>query len=130
MNINKNTLKTSIVTLLVYSMSFAVVLSHLHVKDTVRLLSSSASVSSSSAMASLTSTDLRAKSIDDLHHHVDKTMLKSITGDAGAVARTRELQPLAAEFEDDSLSARFQDFILRLRVVGSLCFHQFAFAYA
>lgn len=125
-----NTLKRHLVTSLVYCMSLAIVLSHLHIKDTVRLLSSNANSTGTSAMASLTSTELRAKSIDDLHHHIDKTMLKTITGDASTVARTRELQPLAAEFEgDDSLSARFQDFLLRFRVVGSLCFHEFALGY-
>ena len=125
-----NTLKLHLVALLVYSMSFTVVLSHLHVKDTVMLLSNSSAASNSSAMSALASTELRAKSIDDLHHHIDKTMLKSITGDATTVARTRELQPLAAELDDETLSARFHDFLLRFRVVGSLCFHQFAYALA
>lgn len=106
-------------TLLVHVMCLSVVLSHMHAKDAV-------SVSLSRANASkLGASDITAKALGDLHHHIDKASVKNIHSDASTTAaRTRELNPLNAETDDDSLFGRFNDFMLRFRVVASLCYQQ------
>lgn len=113
-----NTLKLSIVTLLVHLMCFTVVLSHLHAKDAVSFLSQQTN------LTKLASMDISAKALGDLHQHIDKAGLKNINVDNSSTtaARVRELDPMAAEEIDESLAARFHDFLLRLRVVGSLCY--------
>lgn len=114
---NTNTAKLTLATLLVHLMCFSVVLSHMHAKDAASLLSSQASVKMSPS-------DIPAKALGDLHHHIDKAGLKNINTDNGSTtaARTRELNPLDADTEGDSLGARLHDFLLRFRVVTSLCF--------
>lgn len=119
---NTNTAKLSLAALLVHLMCFSVVLSHMHAKD-------AASLMSSQSTAKISTSDITAKALGDLHHHIDKAGLKNINADNGSTtaARTRELNPLNAERDDDSLGARFHDFLLRFRVVTSLCY-QYAYA--
>ena len=106
-------------TLLVQLMCVSVVLSHMHAKDVVSMPLSQAGANK------LGATDITAKALGDLHHHIDKAGVKSIHSDASTTAaRTRELNPLDAETENDSLFGRLQDFMLRFRVVASLCFQQ------
>lgn len=114
---NINTVKLTVTTLLVHLMCFTVVLSHLHAKDAVSALSQQ-SVSKTST------TDITAKVIGDLHHHIDKAGLKNIHIDNSTVAaRSRELNPLQeAESETPSLATWFHDFLLRFRIVASLCY--------
>ncbi|HEX8390445.1 MAG TPA: hypothetical protein VF597_03420 [Candidatus Saccharimonadales bacterium] len=113
-----NTTKFIFTTLFAHVMCLTVVLSHLHATDAVSALSGS------SMKVSLGS-DLAAKTLGDLHHHIDKAALKHITGDASqiAAARTRQLQPEPADL-DDSLPTRLHDFTLRFRVVTTLLFQQ------
>lgn len=113
---NTNTAKLSLLAIVVHLMCFTVVLSHLHAKDAVSLLNQP-------GVNKLAPTDITAKALGDLHHHIDKASLKNIHTDTSTTAaRVRELQPLVDEQLDDSLMARFQNFVLRLRVVASLCF--------
>lgn len=114
---NIKTAKITLVTILVHAMCFSVVLSHMHAKDAASMLSQQ----SASKMAP---SDIPAKALGDLHHHIDKAALKNIHADNGSTtaARVRELDPLQAESFADTLGAKLQDFLLRLRVVTSLCF--------
>ena len=121
MNTKINIAKLFLSTLLVQVMCLSVVLSHMHAKDAV-------SVSTQHPSANkLVPTDITAKALGDLHHHIDKASLKNITGDQGSTtaARVRELNPLDAETTDDSLMGQLRDFMLRLRMVASL-FYQLA----
>lgn len=104
-------------TLLVQTMCFSVVLSHMHAKDAV-------SVSLNRANASkLGASDITAKALGDLHHHIDKASVKNIHSDTSTTAaRVRELNPLEAEAENDSLFGWLHDFMLRFRVVASLIY--------
>ena len=114
---NTNTIKLSLATLLVHAMCFSVVLSHMHAKDAASLISQPSSVNK------LASSDITAKALGDLHHHVDKAGLKNINLDNSTVtaARGRQLNPLEADDSDESLLGRLHAFYLRLRVVTSLC---------
>jgi hypothetical protein len=114
---NTNTIKIVSATFLAHLMCMTVVLSHVHAKDAVSLMSQPA------AANKLATSDITAKALGDLHHHIDKAGLKNINADSGSTtaARTRNLNPLEAEETDDSLLARLHDFLLRLRVVTSLC---------
>lgn len=113
---NTNTAKLSLLAVMVHLMCFTVILSHIHAKDAVSMLSQP-------GLNKMAPTDITAKALGDLHHHIDKASLKNIHVDTSTTAaRVRELQPLAEKQLDDSLVARFQDFMLRLRVVASLCF--------
>ena len=112
---NTNTIKLSFLAVVVHLMCFTVVLSHLHAKDAVSLLNQP-------GLNKLATSDITAKALGDLHHHIDKASLKSLHLTPATAARVRELQPLAEKQLDDSLTTRFQDFMLRFRVVVSLCF--------
>lgn len=117
---NTNIVKLFFSTLLVHLLCFSVVLSHMHAKDAVSLSTSQANSSR------LATTDITAKAMGDLHHHIDKAGLKNITDQTSTTAaRRRELNPLEADTTDESLSTRFFDFMLRFRVVASL-FYQLA----
>jgi hypothetical protein len=112
-----NTLKLFLATLFVHLMCFTVVLSHMHAKDAISLLSQQANLNR------LVTSDITAKAMGDLHHHIDKASLKNIhTDNSTTAARVRELEPLEAEPDNDSLLGRMYDFLLRLRVVASLCY--------
>lgn len=114
---NTNTIKISIAAFLVHLMCFTVVLSHIHAKDAINLLTSQ------SNLKQMASTDITAKALGDLHHHIDKTRIKNMTAvTANPAARKRELDPLASDHALEMMGAQFYDFMLRLRVVGSLCF--------
>lgn len=118
---NIKTFKYTLAALLAQTICFTVVLSHLHAKDALSLYSQTAGASRSVASTS----DITAKAMGDLHHHVDKAGLKNITADSGqtTAARTRELSPLNAEVDEDiSLRDRFYNFLLRFRVVSSLIY--------
>lgn len=111
-----NTIKLSLATLLVNLMCFSVVLAHLHAKDAVSLLNQP-------GFSKFANTDITVKAIGDLHHHIDKASLKNIHTDTSTTAaRVRELKPLIDEQLDAGLMNRLHDFMLRLRVVASLCF--------
>lgn len=113
---NTNIIKLFTTTLLIHAMCFTVVLSHLHAKDAVSLLSHG-------NVNKLATSDITAKALGDLHQHIDKAGLKNISADTSATAaRTRELNPLDAAAEEDSLMSRLHDFVLRFRIVTSLCF--------
>lgn len=118
MNTKINIVKLFLSTLLVQLMCLSVVLSHMHAKDAVSLSTQQANSSR------LAPTDITAKALGDLHHHIDKAGLKNITSDntATAAGRTRELNPLDAEHTDESLLGRLHDLMLRFRVVASLCY--------
>lgn len=81
-------------------------------------------ISNPQAMNKLAPKDITAKALSDLHHHIDKTSLKNVHVDASTTAaRNRELDALHAE--DDlpaTISTLFHDFLLRFRVVVSLCY--------
>ena len=111
-------LKIIIATVLMHAMCFSVVLSHTHAKDVTALFSGS-----HSSVKTLSSSDITGKALSDLHHHIDKAAVKNIHAEnTVAAARTRELNPLSQEITAETLSERIHDFMLRLRVVGSLCF--------
>lgn len=119
---NTNTVKLSLISLLVHAMCFTVVLSHIHAKDAVSLMSQS------SNMAKISTSDITAKALGDLHHHIDKTGLKGASTDNGAstAARVRELDPVSAvEQTTESLGTQLHDFLMRFRIVASL-FYQLA----
>lgn len=113
---NTNTAKIVSTTLLAPLICLTVILSHVHAKDAVSLLRTPGAVK-------LSGNEITAKALGDLHHHIDKAGLKNITGDSGTTtaARVRNLNPLEADESDDSLLARLHNFLLRLRVVTSLC---------
>ena len=92
---NTNTVKLSLVTLLAHLMCMTVVLSHAHAKDAVSLMGHYGSATK------LAHSDITAKALGDLRHR---------------------LNPLETDGTDDDLKLRFHDFLLRLRVVVSLCF--------
>lgn len=105
-------------TFLVQLMCFSVVLSHIHAKDAVPLMTQPAGT------IKLGSRDITAKALGDLHHHIDKAGVKNIHNDASTTAgRQRELRPFT-ELERDagSMLSQLNDFLLRLQVVASLCF--------
>lgn len=115
MNTN-NIPKLFLSTLLAHTMCMTVILSHMHAKDAVSMTASAAKLAHS---------DITAKALGDLHHHIDKTSLKNVTGDQSATTagRSRGLNPLdALEEANESLMTRVRDFLLRLRLVASLCF--------
>lgn len=116
---NTNILKLFFGTLLVHTLCFSVVLSHMHAKDAISMSMQQA------GSARLATSDITAKALGDLHHHIDKAGLKNIAAVSTAAGRTRELNPLNVDTADESLAARFHDFILRFRVVASL-FYQLA----
>jgi hypothetical protein len=92
----------------------------MHAKDAVSLMSQQANLSRITS-----TTDVVAKAMGDLHHHVDKAGLKNATADHSTTtaARNRKLNPLDAEVSaDDSLLNRFLDFLLRFRVVSTLIY--------
>jgi hypothetical protein len=114
MNINTSKILTA--TLLAHLMCVTVVLSHIHAKDAVSLMRQHSNIK-------LSSNDITAKALGDLHHHIDKASLKNITADTSTTAaRTRELNPLDAAVQEASLMDRLHDFLLRFRVVTSLCY--------
>lgn len=113
---NTNTTKLFTAALLAHLMCGTVILSHLHAKDAVSLLNQPGSTR-------LVSTDITAKVVGDLHQHIDKASLKNVTANtATTAARQRELSPLSAEELETGVVAQFQDFILRFRIVASLCY--------
>lgn len=113
---NINTTKILTATLLAHLMCVTVVLSHIHAKDAVSLMRQHSNIK-------LSSNDITAKALGDLHHHVDKASLKNVTADTSTTAaRTRELNPLDAAVQEASLMDRLHDFLLRFRVVTSLCY--------
>jgi hypothetical protein len=111
---NTNTIKLTFVTLLAHMMCMTVVLSHAHAKDAVSFMNQYGSATK------LVSTDITAKALGDLHHHIDKASVKNPHATTNA-ARIRKLNPLEEDMADDDLRSRFHDFLLRLRVVLSLC---------
>lgn len=117
MKINTTTTKPNIVlaAILAHTMCFTVILSHLHATDAASLLSQP-------GLNRMATTDITAKALGDLHHHIDKASLKSIHLTPSTAARVRELQPLAEKQLDDSFATRVQSFMLRLRMVASICF--------
>lgn len=112
-----NTLKLLFATALVHTMCFTVVLSHLHAKDAMSLMSQH------SNMTKLAAGDITAKALGDLHHHIDKASMKNIAINNGSTtaARVRGLSTITIETDDDTISTRLHEFFLRLQVVGSLC---------
>lgn len=115
---NTNTIKVTLLSLLVHTMCLTVVLSHIHAKDAVSMFSGQ-------TMSRMAPSDITAKALGDLHHHIDKASLKNITTTTNATtsARVRELDPLSANIASDSLSTQVHDFLLRLRVVASLFYN-------
>lgn len=116
-----NTLKISLISLLAHTMCLTVVLSHIHAKDAVSMFSQHTNNNR------LAPSDITAKALGDLHHHIDKTSLKNVNatsaGDATASARVRELDPLSTQIQPESLRDQAYDFLLRLRMVASLFYH-------
>lgn len=118
---NINTIKITIVGLFAPLMCLTVVLSHLHVKDIV----ASTLGHSQHAVDALANNELRSKTLSDLHHHIDKTSLKSVATDTAlTAARTRELQPSADDVTEGTFSEIVHDFMLRFRIVSSLMLQQ------
>ena len=116
-----NTVKVSIIGLFAPLMCLTVILSHLHVKDIV----ASTLGHSQQAVDALTNNELRAKTLGDLHHHIEKTSLKNVATDAASTAaRSRELQPSADDVTEGTFSEVVHDFMLRFRIVSSLMFQQ------
>jgi bifunctional DNase/RNase len=113
---NTNIIKIPLLSLFAYSLSFTVVLSHMHAKDITSLMNQQ-------SIHRLATGDITAKAMGDLHHHIDKTGVKNIQNDTTTAARTRELNPLLTEEDNRSIGDRIHDFMLRFRVVSSLCFH-------
>ena len=112
---NTNTLKLAVLTLFAYCLAFTVVLSHMHVKDITSLMNQQ-------SVNRLAASDIGAKAMGDLHHHIDKTGIKNIQSENTTAARTRDLNPLYGELDEQSLMDRVHDFMLRLRLVSSLCY--------
>src|SRR5689334_10517060 len=115
---NTNSIKQISISLLASAMCMTVVLSHLHAKDAVSLMSQQ-----QAALKQVAGFDITAKAMGDLHHHIDKAGLKNITADNGSTtaARSRELNPLENDVLDMTLGSWLHDFLLRFRVVSSLC---------
>lgn len=113
-----NTLKLSFITVLAQLLCMTVVLSHIHAKDAVSMISNPHS------MNKTLSKDIASKALSDLHHHIDKTSLKNVHAEAGTtIGRVRELDALHAENEMQiTITTLLHDFLLRFRVVTSLCF--------
>ena len=113
---NQNFAKLVPISVLAPVMCFSVVLSHIHAKDAVPLMSQPAGATQ------LASRDITAKALGDLHHHIDKASVKNVHNDAATTARHREFQSVVYDGDDASLLEQIQEFILRLRVVASLVF--------
>lgn len=115
---NKNIKKLTLTALLMQTMCLSVLLSHTHVKDVVALANPQPVHPGVMVTNTLKSTDIHTKALGDLHHHIDKTSVKNMA--AQIAARKRDLQPEAADMEAVSLGQKLYDFILRLRLVGSM----------
>lgn len=116
-----NIFKIIFTSLLAHAMCVTVVLAHIHAKDAV-------SMANQQGAAKLSGSDITAKALGDLHHHIDKTSLKLHSGDVSTQARIRELKPLhSAEFEP-TVRDYLEDLIIRFQFGTSLFFRQFAYA--
>ena len=112
-----NTLKLSFITVLAHILCMTVVLSHIHAKDAVSM------ISNPHAANKIMTKDITAKALNDLHQHIDKTSLKNVHADASTTAaRVRELDALHTDDLPTSVTTAFHDFLLRFRVVTSLCY--------
>lgn len=107
--------------MLAHLMCATVVLAHVHAKDAV-------SLANQQGVAKLSSGDITAKAMADLHHHIDKTSLKMQTGEAATQARVRELQPLLSPDFEPSLRDYIEDLFVRFQFGASLFFRQLAYA--
>lgn len=112
-------LRFTLVALLIHTMCYSVVLSHAHAKDVTALFSVPGS-----SVKPLSGSDITSKALGDLHHHIDKAGVKNIHVDKNVTAaRTRQLNPLDVDVSPETLGEKLHDFLLRLRVVTSLCFN-------
>lgn len=112
------TLKLSFITFLAPFMCFSILLSTIHAKDTISM------IGSPKAESKLLTKDIAAKALSELHSHTDKTSMKNIHVNASTTAvRVRRLNVLDT-YEDipTTITTVFHDFLLRFRVVTSLCF--------
>ncbi len=105
--------------LFAHAMCATVVLAHVHAKDAV-------SLANQQSVAKLSGSDITAKAVGDLHHHIDKTSLKMQTGDSAVQARVRELEPLKSPDFDPSLRDYLEDFLTRFHFGLSLLVRQLA----
>lgn len=118
-----NIFKIVFTALFAHVMCATVILAHVHAKDAVSL-----SNQQNAANAKISGGDITAKALGDLHHHIDKTTLKSHTADASTQARIRELKPLEGAEFDQSLRDYLEDLLIRLQFGTSLLFRQLAYA--
>ena len=115
-----NIFKIITTALFAHAMCATVVLAHVHAKDAV-------SLANQQSVAKLSGSDISAKAVADLHHHIDKTSLKMQTGGDNAVqARVRELEPLKSPNFDPSLRDYLEDFLTRFHFGFSLLVRQLA----
>ncbi len=114
------TVKTSCIAVLAHLMCFTLLLSHLHAKDAASL------ANSHNAYSKLSTGDITAKAIGDLHHHIDKMSLKhTANASPSTQARTRQLEPGYEDMEQQTFGQEVADFLLRLRIVTTM-FYQYA----
>lgn len=114
-----NIFKIITTALFAHAMCATVVLAHVHAKDAV-------SLANQQAVAKLSGSDITAKAVGDLHHHIDKTSLKMQTADNAVQARVRELEPLKSPDFDPSLRDYLEDFLTRFHFGFSLLVRQLA----
>lgn len=84
------TIKTLLISTLVYLMGSSVILSSVHAKD---LASHHTDAHKALTTSSKVSTDLSAKAVGELHNHIDKTVFKAFaksSSDQATVATRRE----------------------------------------
>lgn len=117
-----NTLKTSFISIFACVITFAVTLSGAHAKDVV----STHNLSKDDGAIKITvkTSDVGAKALSDLHNHVDKTSLKSMsktTAGDSILAREREAKADVIRVEH-TLSIRLMELLLMFRMAFARAF--------
>ena len=106
---------TYIITFVVTCMSLAVVMSAAHAKDVARAthpIDVNGIISRPS--------DINAKAIGDLHNHIDKQTLKSISMDNPQAARERELKAVNENGRERSVVEMIEEMIAFYRLAFAM----------
>jgi hypothetical protein len=107
----KLTIKMSVVAIIACLISLVVILSSAHAKDIV----SAGALSNATSSTMYKTGDMTAKAMGDIHNHIDKQTVKSISMDQPLTARQRELKALDEEKASRSFLDMFEDMVLFYR---------------